>query len=110
MSSSGHGVAASSLRDPALCIGFEHPELRYEIVYGVSDNKRSCYDNANAYRLGYKPEDDSEPQTVQVLFAETGQVKNPARFVPRNTTPRRSGVDPATAVLAPTASRRRPAV
>jgi hypothetical protein len=48
MSSSGHGVAASSLRDPALCIGFEHPELRYEIVYGVSDNKRSCYDNANA--------------------------------------------------------------
>jgi uronate dehydrogenase len=58
-------------------IGLEHPELRYEIVYGVSDNQRSWYDNANAYRLGYKPEDDSEPQAAQVLSAEAGQVKNP---------------------------------
>jgi uronate dehydrogenase len=58
-------------------IGLEHPELRYEIVYGVSDNKRSWYDNANAYRLGYKPEDNSEPQAAQVLSAEAGQAKNP---------------------------------
>ena len=39
-------------------IGLEHPELRYEIVYGVSNNRRSWYDNSNAYRLGYKPQDD----------------------------------------------------
>ena len=58
-------------------IGLEHPDVRYEIVYGVSDNKRSWYDNANAYRLGYKPEDDSEPQAAQVLSAEAGQAKNP---------------------------------
>lgn len=51
-------------------IGLEHPDIRYEIVYGVSDNKRSWYDNSNAYRLGYKPEDDSEPQAAQVLSAE----------------------------------------
>lgn len=58
-------------------IGLEHPEVRYEIVYGVSGNQRSWYDNANAYRLGYKPEDDSEPQAAQVLSAEAGQAKNP---------------------------------
>src|SRR5665213_1362313 len=58
-------------------IGLEHPDVRYEIVYGVSDNKRSWYENANAYRLGYKPEDDSEPQAAQVLSAEAGQPKNP---------------------------------
>ena len=51
-------------------IGLEHPDIRYEIVYGVSDNRRSWYDNANAYRLGYKPEDDSEPEAAQVLSAE----------------------------------------
>lgn len=32
----------------------------YEIVYGISRNKRAWYDNANAYRLGYAPQDDSE--------------------------------------------------
>jgi len=58
-------------------IGLEHPEVRYEIVYGVSDNKRSWYDNGNAYRLGYRPQDDSEPQAAQVLSAEVGQAKNP---------------------------------
>jgi uronate dehydrogenase len=58
-------------------IGLEHPDMRYEIVYGVSGNQRSWYDNSNAYRLGYKPEDDSEPQAAQVLSAEAGQPKNP---------------------------------
>ena len=42
-------------------IGLDHPDLRYEIVYGVSNNRRSWYDNANAHRLGYRPQDDSEP-------------------------------------------------
>lgn len=51
-------------------IGLEHPDIRYEIVYGVSDNRRSWYDNSNAYRLGYKPEDDSEPYAAEVLAAE----------------------------------------
>jgi len=51
-------------------IGLEHPELRYEIVYGVSNNRRSWYDNSNAFRLGYKPQDDSEPYSAEVLAAE----------------------------------------
>ena len=51
-------------------IGLEHPEIHFEIVYGVSGNKRSWYDNSNAYRLGYRPQDDSEPYAAEVLAAE----------------------------------------
>ena len=40
-------------------IGIEHPDIRFEIVYGISGNKRAWYDNSNAYRLGYKPQDSS---------------------------------------------------
>ena len=40
-------------------IGIEHPDIRFEIVYGVSRNTRSWYDNSNAYRLGYTPQDDA---------------------------------------------------
>jgi len=58
-------------------IGLEHPDIRFEIVYGVSNNKRSWYDNSNAYRLGYRPEDDSEPYAAEILAAEAGQQKDP---------------------------------
>src|SRR5579864_1835280 len=58
-------------------IGLEHPEIRFEIVYGVSDNKRSWYDNANAYRLGYRPQDDSELYAADILAAAAGQAKDP---------------------------------
>jgi uronate dehydrogenase len=51
-------------------IGIEHPEIRFEIVYGVSGNKRSWYDNSNAARLGYKPMDDSEAHAQEVLARE----------------------------------------
>ncbi len=58
-------------------IGLEHPDIRFEVVYGVSNNKRSWYDNSNAYRLGYRPQDDSEPEAAGVLAAEAGQPKDP---------------------------------
>ncbi len=51
-------------------IGIEHPEVRFEIVYGVSGNKRSWYDNANAYRLGYQPQDDAETYAKEILARE----------------------------------------
>ena len=51
-------------------IGVDHPDIRFEIVYGVSGNKRSWYDNSNAERLGYKPQDDSEPYAAEVLAKE----------------------------------------
>ena len=58
-------------------IGLEHPDIRYEIVYGVSGNQRSWYDNSNAERLGYRPQDNSEPYAVAVLAAEAGQPADP---------------------------------
>ena len=84
-------------------IGIEHPKIRFEIVYGVSRNKRSWYDNSNAYRLGYKPLDDAERYSKEVLanektggdltaekyqggvFTVVEQVKNPAPLPKKKT-------------------------
>jgi uronate dehydrogenase len=35
-------------------------DYRYEIVYGVSANTRGWWDNSNAFRLGFRPEDNAE--------------------------------------------------
>ena len=51
-------------------IGLEHPGLHYEVVYGASENDRTWWDNANAYRLGYRPVDESEPFAAAVLADE----------------------------------------
>ena len=51
-------------------IGLEHPDLHYEVVYGASESDRAWWDNANAYRLGYRPEDESEPFAADLLAAE----------------------------------------
>ena len=51
-------------------IGIEHPDIRFEIVYGISDNARAWFDNRNAYRLGYKPQDQSEPYAEEMLRRE----------------------------------------
>lgn len=40
-------------------VGLE-ADYHYEIVYGVSRNTRSWWDNSNAYRLGYDPQDNAE--------------------------------------------------
>jgi uronate dehydrogenase len=52
-------------------LGIERPGIRFEIVYGISANKRAWYDNGNAYRLGYRPQDDSEVHAAEVLARET---------------------------------------
>ncbi len=61
-----------SPRDMAqlVTIGIENPSIRFEIVYGVSNNRRSWYDNSNAARLGYRPLDDSEAFAAEVLAKE----------------------------------------
>lgn len=40
-------------------IGLTAPNLGHQIVYGVSDNPDPFFDNSNAARLGYKPQDRS---------------------------------------------------
>ena len=51
-------------------IGIDKPGIKFEIVYGISRNKRAWYDNANAYRLGYQPQDDAETYVDEVLRKE----------------------------------------
>ena len=49
-------------------IGMEHPDIRFEIVYGVSDcAPHAWWDNRNAFRLGYRPKDRSDDYTEEVL-------------------------------------------
>ncbi|MEJ8814739.1 NAD(P)-dependent oxidoreductase [Variovorax ureilyticus] len=58
-----------SFRDLAqlVIIGVERPDLVFEIVYGISDASGRHYDNASAYRLGYRPKDSSEGWDERVL-------------------------------------------
>ena len=51
-------------------IGIEHPEIRFEIVYGISGNTRAWYDNSNAIRLGYKPKDNAEAYAPELIAKE----------------------------------------
>lgn len=51
-------------------IGIDHPGIKFEIVYGISRNTRAWYDNSNAFRLGYRPQDDSEAYAAEVLARE----------------------------------------
>jgi uronate dehydrogenase len=61
-----------SPRDMAqlVTIGIERPKLKFEVVYGISDNKRAWFDNANARRLGFRPKDRSEAYAKAILKRE----------------------------------------
>jgi uronate dehydrogenase len=59
-------------------IGIEHPDIRFEIVYGISDNARAWFDNANAHRLGYRPQDASEPYAEETLKRDGSPGTSPA--------------------------------
>jgi uronate dehydrogenase len=92
-----------------VAIAIEHPEIRFEIVYGISDNHRTWYDNSNAERLGYRPQDKSEAYAAEILAkhvdnpdplveryqggtfvaAETGGDPSRSRPLPRRPTPAR---------------------
>jgi uronate dehydrogenase len=50
-------------------IGLTHPDIHYEVVFGGSRNVRSWWDNSNAYRLGYQPEDEAEDHAEAVHAA-----------------------------------------
>lgn len=59
-----------------LCrIGLEHPDIRFEVLYGASLNDRTWWDNSRAYALGYRPKHRAEDHVAHAL-AE--QAKLPA--------------------------------
>ncbi len=51
-------------------IGLERDGLVYDVVYGMSDNARSWWDNSRASDLGYKPEGQSEMFAAEALAAQ----------------------------------------
>jgi uronate dehydrogenase len=59
-------------------IGIEQPDLHFEIVYGISDNARAWFDNSNAQRLGYRPQDRSEAHAEEILKREGPPGTSPA--------------------------------
>lgn len=55
-------------------IGFERPNLGYEVVYGCSANERAWWDNTRAYELGYRPRHHAEDHAAFAL-AEQAKAK-----------------------------------
>jgi len=51
-------------------IALEHPDIRFEIFYGVSDNATSWWDNSNAKRFGYAPKGKAEAFHAQAMAAQ----------------------------------------
>ena len=58
-------------------IGIEHPDLHHAVVYGASDNARAWWDNAAAYRLGYRPRHRSEDHRDHALAEQAGLDPDP---------------------------------
>jgi uronate dehydrogenase len=58
-------------------IGLEHPELRYEIFYGVSHNERSWWDNSRAYAFGYRPTGRAEDYLDEALAEQATAAPDP---------------------------------
>lgn len=55
-------------------IGFDHPGVVYEVLYGASGNTRVWWDNGRAAALGYKPKHDAEAFRAEAEAA-TAKVK-----------------------------------
>ncbi|MCY4207176.1 MAG: NAD(P)-dependent oxidoreductase [Roseovarius sp.] len=43
------------------------PDVHFDVLYGVSNNRRGLYENPNAKRFGYFPQDDSEVYRDRLL-------------------------------------------
>jgi uronate dehydrogenase len=51
-------------------IGLDHPDIKFEIFYGASDNVDMWWDNSNARRFGYKPAGKAEQFVAQAMEAQ----------------------------------------
>src|SRR6516165_2381039 len=51
-------------------IGLEHPDIHFEIFYGVSDNTASFWDNSRAAYFGYRPQGRGADYRAQALAAQ----------------------------------------
>ena len=62
-------------------IGLEHPDIRYEIFYGASDNARGWWDNSAAFRLGYRPQGRAEDHGAAGARRRSEAAARPCRRV-----------------------------
>ncbi len=60
-----------------ISIGLEHPDIRFDVVYGMSDNERAWWDNSNAKRLGYAPRDRGEDYAAEVFSQHSADTGDP---------------------------------
>jgi uronate dehydrogenase len=51
-------------------IGLDHPEIKFEVLYGASMNERAWWDNSRAYALGYRPTGRAEDFYEQAMAAQ----------------------------------------
>jgi uronate dehydrogenase len=51
-------------------IGLEHPDIHFEVFYGMSDNAAAWWDNSNARKFGYKPSGVAENFRAQAEAAQ----------------------------------------
>ena len=58
-------------------IGLEHPNIRFEIFFGISDNERGWWDNEAAFRYGYRPQGKSEDFRDEALAAQAKLATDP---------------------------------
>jgi uronate dehydrogenase len=58
----------------------DHPNYHFVTVYGVSNNLRSRWDNANVKFLGYRPEDNSEIFAAEILALGVKENEIAAQF------------------------------
>lgn len=58
-------------------IGLEHPDIRFEIFYGISDNATGWWDNSNARRFGYHPTGRSEDFRAEAMAAQAKLAADP---------------------------------
>ncbi len=73
----------------------DHPDYHFVIVYGVSNNLRSRWDNTNAKFLGYRPEDDSEKFAAEILAKGEKENEIAAQFHGGFYTPMEFAGDPS---------------
>jgi uronate dehydrogenase len=58
-------------------IGLEHPDIRYEIFFGASDNERRWWDNEAAFRYGYSPIGRAEDHATTASAAQKALLPDP---------------------------------
>lgn len=61
-------------------IGLKSQKLHCSVVYGVSKNKRSWWNNSSAYKLGYKPKDNAENYLSHIVTKNESKDKIALKF------------------------------